>query len=176
MSERTDARPEHGGGTSGQRAGRRPRFHADYGVVLVVVVFCIAAWYVSTTFEEAAPMLVQGIQPADFPRLVLAVMLFLALIIGVQAIGKEDPGRRHQPPVVWYTLAAILGFVVIAEWVDVLLAIALFYLVLSRLWGERNRVRLVGITAALPVAIYFVFGEVLEVRFPRGLITNLIYG
>jgi len=173
MVQADDRRP---GAREDTGPGRRPRFHADYGVALVVAVFCLAAWYVSTTFEEAAPALVQGIQPADFPRLVLGLMLFLTAIIAVQAIGKEDPGRRYQPPVVWYTMAAVLGFAVIAEWVDVLLAIALFYLVVSWLWGERNLLRLVGIAAALPVAIYFVFGEILEVRFPRGLITNLIYG
>lgn len=176
MSKQADAGSERGGGQSGGRPGRRPRFHADYGVAIVVAAFCLAAWYVSTTFEEAAPMLVQGIQPADFPRLVLAVMLFLVAIIALQAIGKEDPGRRHQPPVVWYTIAAVVGFAVVAEWVDVLLAIALFYLVVSWLWGERNLLRLAAITVALPVAIYVVFGEILEVRFPRGLITNLIYG
>lgn len=176
MSRQADAQAERGGGQSGGRPGHRPRFHADYGVAIVVAGFCLAAWYVSTTFEEAAPALVQGIQPADFPRLILYVMLVLAAIIAFHAIGKEDPGRRHQPPVVWYTIAAVVGFAAVAEWVDILLAIALFYLVVSWLWGERNVLRLVGITVALPVAIYVVFGEVLEVRFPRGLITNLIYG
>lgn len=176
MPEQPDTRSERGDATSGQGSGRRSRFHGDYGVALVVAVFCLAAWYVSTTFERAAPALVQGIQPADFPRLVLYVMLVLAAVVAFQAIGKEDPGRRHQPPVVWYTVAAVIGFAAIAEWVDVLLAIAFFYLVVSWLWGERSPVRLVGIAAALPVAIYVVFGEILEVRFPRGLITNLIYG
>jgi putative tricarboxylic transport membrane protein len=165
-----------GRGDEGGNDDSRPRVHGNHIVGAIALIFCGLALYWTTTFETAPPMLAKVMQAADFPRMVLGVMVVLSLVVIAQGMSIPDGKRRHQPPIVWLSIAAMIGFMILAEAVDLLLAVGVLYIVMSWIWGERNYPRLIGFGAALPVAIYVVFGILLEVRFPRGLITNLIYG
>jgi len=48
-------------------------------VGLVIIAFCITAIWLSLSFEKMPPILKRGIQPSDFPQLVLALIILLTL-------------------------------------------------------------------------------------------------
>jgi hypothetical protein len=43
-------------------------------------------------------------------------------------------------------------------------------------WGERRWHAVVGIGLMMPALIFLLFDQVFEIRFPRGVLTNLWYG
>jgi len=51
-----------------------------------------------------------------------------------------------------------------------------FAAVLAFLWGERRRHVLVALGVALPLIVFLFFDAVFDIRFPRGVLTNLWYG
>ena len=72
---------------------------------------------------------------------------------------------------------ALMGlFYVLTTYVDMFLGLAVVIFIMSLVWGER-RYWLAGLVAVLtPVSIFFLFDLVLQIRFPRGLLTELYYG
>jgi hypothetical protein len=144
-------------------------------VAVAALGFCAFVFYLTTTFERVPPSLAQGMQPADFPRLVLAVIVVLTGIMVVQARDAVDKRRKPVPLMVFLTVAALLGLPLLSQWLDVFLAIFAFCIVLPLLWGERRYPLIAAFAIGLPVVIYLLFAVVLEVRFPRGVLTNLVY-
>lgn len=141
-------------------------------VPLGIIAFCAVTIAVTTTFERMPPILKRGIQPSDFPQLVAGLIIFLSLLMAWREPVKaaEAVGRTT-----WGTLALIALFVAAAT-IDLFLALGLFAAALAVLWGERRPplIALVGI--CMPLAVFFLFDLVFEIRFPRGLLTSLWYG
>ena len=52
----------------------------------------------------------------------------------------------------------------------------IFAAALTFYWGERRPLMLATVGLVMPLAIFFLFDQVFEIRFPRGLLTNLWYG
>lgn len=153
-------------------SGRRMR--SEYLVLGAVTLFGAWVLYISNTFDRPPPILSPGLLPHVFPQLLVYVMFALALFMVLQASWHPPEQRKPVPPIVYGSAGMVLGFVVLAE-VDLFLAFIGFFLGLSWLWGERRWVPLVGVAVSLPLAIFVLFDQVLEVRFPRGLLTSLYY-
>jgi putative tricarboxylic transport membrane protein len=138
----------------------------------LLLAFCIAALIVSTTFKEMPPILKRGIQPADFPQLLLISLILLTAIMAwfdpVQITDKLQPS-------VYGTMALMAVFVGLAQ-IDVFLALGIFAAALAALWGERRMAALGLVGVVVPATIFFVFDLVFDIRFPRGLLTNIWYG
>jgi putative tricarboxylic transport membrane protein len=144
-------------------------------VAVAALGFCAFVFYLTTTFERVPASLAQGMQPADFPRLVLAVIVLLTGVMVVQARGTVEKPRKPVPLIVYLTVAAMLGLPLLSQWLDVFLAILVFCIVLPLLWGERRYPLIAAFAIVLPVVIFVLFSMVLEVRFPRGVLINLVY-
>jgi len=136
-------------------------------VGLIIIAFCLAAIWLSLSFEKMPPILKRGIQPADFPQLLCGTIILLTLymlwrnpVIVVEPMGSKTIG----------TLLLMLLFVALTQ-IDFFLALAIFAMGLSAYWGERRLQRLSIVGVLIPV-----FDMVFEIRFPRGLLTNLWYG
>lgn len=162
-------------GRGGEDPPPRPRFHSDVLVALVVLVFCAAVFYLTTTFEEVPSSLAQGMQPAAFPRLVLVVILGLSVIMVLETLGKRGEGRKRVPVMVYLTMLAMIAFLLINRWIDLFVAVVAFCIAVPLLWGDRRYLLVMAYAVLLPVGIFVLFSMVLEVRFPRGVITNLLY-
>lgn len=137
-----------------------------------IILFCAVAYWLTTGFETVPPILKRGMQPSDFPQLVISLIIALAIILLVR--------ERHRvtDPIggcTWATIAALVAFIVVAD-IDLFLALGLFALSLSRLWGERRAWALGLVGVVVPLVVFLVFGSVFEVRFPRGILTTLWYG
>lgn len=143
-----------------------------YVAPVLILAFCVGAFYVSTTFKKMPPILKRGIQPSDFPQLLLTAIILLTI-----AMLWFDPVRIQEKlkGTVWGTLALFAVFAALTT-VDFFLALGVFAAALAAFWGERRLPVLVLVGLVVPVIIFFLFDQVFEVRFPRGLLTNLWYG
>ena len=155
-----------------------------FAVPIGLIAFCALAYWQTTQFDRVPPILLRGMQPADFPQMVLLLIVVLSMLLivqawlarGVEAEGGA-PGADHEPMTgnVWKTMGLFLVFAALAS-VDLFLGLGVFAGCLAFLWGERRIVMLAVVTLVAPACVFFLFDEVFEVRFPRGLLTNLWYG
>lgn len=151
---------------------RRTHRFEQWLVPLLIICFCVAAFAITTTFEQMPPILKRGIQPSDFPQLVAGLIILLsALMAWRDPIGVTDRIERTT----WATLGFMALFVAVAA-IDLFLGLGVFAAGLSALWGERRVRNLALVGVAVPFAVFLLFDFVFEIRFPRGLLTNLWYG
>lgn len=138
----------------------------------LIIVFCVAAFVISMSFKEMPPILKRGMQPADFPQLLLITLIVLTAVMA-----WFDPVRVREKIVgsVWGTIILMIMFVALAG-LDLFLALGVFAAALAALWGERRLFTLVLVGLIIPTLIFFLFDMVFEIRFPRGILTNIWYG
>lgn len=141
-------------------------------VPLFVIVACGVAYYFTTQFDRVPPILKRGIQPSDFPQLVLGLIASLSALL---AIRDTTPALPPMNKLVWGTIIALVGFIFVAE-IDLFLALGIFAAVLTALWGERRWIAILFVGLIVPLIVFFLFDSIFEVRFPRGLLTNIWYG
>lgn len=141
-------------------------------IPVLIIAFCLAAYWITTTFKTMPPILKRGIQPADFPQLLLGLLIILTLIMA-----WKDPIQIKER-LRGATLGTIGLFAVFAALtaIDLFLALGVFAATLAAFWGERRVQALAMIGVGVPLAIFFLFDLGFEIRFPRGLLTNLWYG
>ena len=141
-------------------------------IPVLILVFCGATYWVSTTFKTMPPILKRGIQPSDFPQLLVLLLVFLTLLMV-----WKDPVRVRDRLMgsTLGTIALFAGFAALTS-VDFFLALGVFATVLALFWGERRAPILVLVGLLVPAAIFFTFDQVFEIRFPRGLLTSIWYG
>jgi len=141
-------------------------------VTLVIVAFCAAAIWLSLSFDRMPPILKRGIQPADFPQLVCASIIAMTVFMA-----WRDPIRVIEP-FGSKTLGSLLLMVIFValSTLDLFLALGVFACLLAFYWGERRIHYLVLVGLVVPVLVFFLFDQVFEIRFPRGVLTNLWYG
>ena len=154
------------------RNGDSPGRIERWLIPVLIVGFCVVAFWLSTTFKKMPPILKRGIQPSDFPQLLLASIALLAMLMAwVDPIRIREKFHRN-------TLGTLVLFGVFAlvTTIDFFLALAAFAGALSVLWGERRAWVIALIGVGVPASIFFLFDQVFEIRFPRGLLTNLWYG
>lgn len=180
MSNDPRGHGEGGGETDGSPPLTMHR--PDIFVSAIVLVICGILFAATFRFEEVPSSLAQNVQPADFPRLVLLCIALVALILPFEHHRKLPQGidldaeRRDPPaPIVYATAAALVVFVAALPWLGPLPALALITVGLPVLWGERRWKILIPYVLLFPIAILFLFAEVLQVTFPRGLTGGIFY-
>ena len=152
---------------------RMPKLNFEHWVVTFVIIsFCGATFWISTTFDRMPPILKRGIQPADFPQLILILMLILTVaMIWLDPIIVDK--RLDSKTVGSLVLFGVFGGL---TFIDLFLALGAVAALLAMFWGERRWQAVVGIGLMMPALIFLLFDQVFEIRFPRGLLTNLWYG
>ncbi|QBF33479.1 tripartite tricarboxylate transporter TctB family protein [Thalassococcus sp. S3] len=150
-------------------------------VPIGLILFCGIAYWQTTQFDRVPPILLRGMQPSDFPQLVLLLIIGLCLLLLLQAWrgpqpDPADPEMRtaKMSASLWKTMGLFAIFAVLAP-IDLFLGLAAFGLCLALVWGERRIWALALVAVVAPTLVFFLFDQVFEVRFPRGLLTNLWY-
>lgn len=138
----------------------------------LIITFCGVAYWLTTTFKTMPPILKRGIQPSDFPQLLLVVLVLLTL-----AMVWKDPIRikERMEGSTWGTIL-LFGVFAALTTIDLFIALAVFAAALAAFWGERRIGMLAIVGLVTPLVIFFLFDQIFEIRFPRGLLTNLWYG
>ena len=152
---------------------RMPKLGFEHwAVTFVIISFCGATFWISTTFDRMPPILKRGIQPADFPQLILILMLVLTVaMIWLDPIIVDK--RLDSKTVGSLVLFGVFGGL---TFIDLFLALGAVAALLAMFWGERRWHVVVGIGLMMPALIFLLFDQVFEIRFPRGVLTNLWYG
>jgi len=164
----TDSQTEPGRPT---KVGRLPR---DFLVGLAILGFCAVTYLASLEIAEAPAALAQNVQPATFPRMVLAVIALLTVLMMALGISRTEPALRSPKLVMLMTGAMMVAFVIAFEALGPLAAMALFCGTMPMLWGEKPSKRLALFALGFPLAVYLVFDVGLGVYFPPGVVEGLI--
>ena len=143
----------------------------------VIVAFSFAVIWAALQLELSPPMIVgDSMQPRAFPIFLMLINLVLVGFLAVQYL-KTPPAENPRVGIpAWGTIGLFVIFYPLTVYLDMMIAIAVVMFVMCLLWGER-RIHVAGAVAlATPITIFFLFDQVLRVRFPRGLLTNWYYG
>ncbi|THH38218.1 tripartite tricarboxylate transporter TctB family protein [Aliishimia ponticola] len=143
-----------------------------YVVPCGTILLCLIAYWLSTRFDEVPPILLRGMQPADFPQMVLLLIIALSVLVMV-----FDPPIEHAPIGLnaWTSMGLFAVFALLAQ-IDLFLGLGVFAGGLAYAWGER-RIWGIGLVSVLsPALIFLLFDQAFRIRFPRGLLTDLWYG
>ncbi|MET1414740.1 tripartite tricarboxylate transporter TctB family protein [Roseibium sp. HPY-6] len=143
-----------------------------YAVPCGIIAFCLMAFWLTTQFDRVPPILLRGMQPSDFPQMVLLLIMALSVLVMI-----FDRPIEHGPvvPNVWASIGLFAVFALVVQ-IDLFLGLGVFAAALAWLWGERRAwgIGLVGVVS--PALIFLLFDQVFKIRFPRGLLTNIWYG
>ncbi len=148
-----------------------------YIVPSVIAVFSLIVIWASLQLDLSPPIIVgDSMQPRAFPIFLMALNLILVALLVLQIKSNPTPSVPLEPFATWGSIALMIVFYGLTQWLDMFIGIAVVMFCLSRLWGERRI--WVSLTTALltPVLIFLLFDKVLRIRFPRGVITNWWYG
>lgn len=153
-------------------SGRQKQQFERWLVPALIIALCGAAIWVSTGFDRMPPILKRGIQPADFPQLVAALIVALTLLMVI-----VDPVRvaDRMSGQTWASMG-LMGVFGLITFIDFFLALAVFGTGLALLWGERRPALLALVGLAVPAGVFFLFDLAFRIRFPRGVLTGLWYG
>lgn len=142
-------------------------------VGVVILVCCAIVFALTLTFEEVPAALSHGVPPTQFPRLLVGVIAALTLLIMFEGRGQPPVERKPVPRMVYLSALLLVVFVALVGWIGTIAAMILFCIALPLLWGERRYVAMVICAAIFPIAVYYLFSEVMEVRFPAGIFASL---
>lgn len=158
-------------------AAARPaaRGGTDRAIALVVLAFAVGVYMLTYRFDEVPAALMSGLGAALFPRLVLATLALLAVLL---ALGVGSPPMERPAPLprqAWLTGAALLAFMAAVELIGMWPSSLALLIGLGRMWGERSLWKLATSAAGLVAVLYVLFARLLGGTFPRGLLGTLIW-
>jgi hypothetical protein len=151
--------------------GRRTR--TDLSVAIVILAFCAIVYGLTYRFDAVPAAFMSGLGAELFPRLVVATVALLALLIALGIGITPMAAPAPVPPMVWMTAGAMLGFMAAVELFGLWPAAFAFLVGLGRLWGERSLFKLAAAALGLCVALYLLFVRFLGGSFPPGLVSQI---
>jgi len=155
----------------------RPLALLDLLVPGLIFAFCSFVTYLALQLDAAPPIVIgDAMQPRSFPMFLMALIATLNGVMIWQMVNGRPMPRVNQPPATWISMALMLVFYVLTTYIDMFVALIVVIFTMCLVWGER-RVWLAGLVAVItPATIFLLFDQVLRIRFPRGILTNLYYG
>jgi len=111
-------------------------------------------------------------QPEDFPQMVLLLIMALSVLVMI-----FDKPIEYDPMTfnVWTSLGLFVVFALLSQ-IDLFLGLGVFAGALAYTWGERRLLGIGLVSVLSPTLIFLLFDQVFQIRFPRGLLTNIWYG
>lgn len=150
------------------------RSKRELWVCLIIILLASITIYLASQFKDLPPILQRGLQPSTFPIICATIIIILAIQIWLRS--NINPTNEHEMSfnhIVLKMMLIFLGFILLL-YIDFFLAIALTTLAIHILWSKKVRlssVILLGVV--LPIFIYLLFGILLDVKFPSGIINYL---
>lgn len=142
---------------------------------IFITIFSLAVIYIAMQFRELPPILKRGMQPSYFPIGIAILMILIAMLM-VWKDNTEHEADVKLDPMTVKTFIIIPIFLLLIK-LDFLLALAFAAIAINVLWSGKIKLGVVFLLGiAMPALIFILFSEILSVRFPRGIITNLFYG
>ncbi|MEQ8815425.1 MAG: tripartite tricarboxylate transporter TctB family protein [Thalassobaculum sp.] len=154
----------------GGAAAPAARFPRDLLVACAILAFCAVAYGITLGFAKAPAAVAQNVQPATFPRLVIAVIAVLSGVLALMSFRADSARKRPVRPMVVATAVMMVAFVIAFDILGFIAAMVLFAAAMPLLWGERRWRLVLPFAVLFPAAIYLVFVVGLGVHFDPGLL------
>jgi putative tricarboxylic transport membrane protein len=176
----TGKNPQGSEGDAGRGSASSLIHRTDLVLAVIILAICGGLYLATTTFAKVPASLAQNVQPTMFPRLLLAVIAFMALLLPFEHVQKKKQGidlesGRRSPikPIAFITALVLIGIVVITPWLGSLLAMIVACAVLPLLWGEGRYWLVATFAIVFPLAVTFLFVRGLEVNFLPGIVGHV---
>ncbi|MGY0400112.1 MAG: tripartite tricarboxylate transporter TctB family protein [Ostreibacterium sp.] len=150
------------------------KLNTNHWIALVILTLCMIAIALALRFDELPPLLKRGLQPRAFPIGICVVIGLLTIIMCLfDNINQSIVFSLDRNTLM--TLLILFIFILLLQ-VDLLIAMSISMTLISFLWGKPSIKTLIGLGLVFPAIIFYLFSEILSVRFPHGMLTNLFLG
>ena len=149
-----------------------------YIIPLFLTLFSFAVIYLSLQLDTSPEMIVgDSMQARSFPIFLMVINLLLVGILSLQFYKTYPKEIELEKFPTWSSMLLFLIFyIIIFISGDMFVAIPIVMFLMGLTWGQKKV--WVSLTNAIvtPLSIFLLFDYVLQVRFPRGWLTNIYYG
>ena len=149
-----------------------------YIIPLFLTLFSFAVIYLSLQLDTSPEMIVgDSMQARSFPIFLMVINLLLVGILSLQFYKTYPKEVELEKFPTWSSMLLFLIFyIIIFISGDMFVAIPIVMFLMGLTWGQKKV--WVSLTNAVvtPLSIFLLFDYVLQVRFPRGWLTNIYYG
>ena len=149
-----------------------------YFIPLFLTVFSSVVIFLSLQLETSPEMIVgDSMQARSFPIFLMVINLLLIGILSLQFYKTYPKEVELEKFPTWSSMLLFLVFYILIQVTgDMFVAIPVVMFLMGLTWGQKKL--WISLTNAIitPMSIFFLFDYVLQVRFPRGWLTNIYYG
>ena len=149
-----------------------------YIIPLFLTLFSFVVIYLSLQLDTSPEMIVgDSIQARSFPIFLMVINLLLVGILSLQFYKTYPKEIELEKFPTWSSMLLFLVFyIIILISGDMFVAIPIVMFLMGLTWGQKKI--WISLTNAIvtPLSIFLLFDYVLQVRFPRGWLTNIYYG
>ena len=149
-----------------------------YIIPLFLTLFSFVVIYLSLQLDTSPEMIVgDSMQARSFPIFLMVINLLLVGILSLQFYKTYPKEIELEKFPTWSSMLLFLIFyIIILISGDMFVAIPIVMFLMGLTWGQKKI--WVSLTNAIvtPLSIFLLFDYVLQVRFPRGWLTNIYYG
>jgi hypothetical protein len=149
-----------------------------YIIPLFLTLFSFVVIYLSLQLDTSPEMIVgDSMQARSFPIFLMVINLLLVGILSLQFYKTYPKEIELEKFPTWSSMLLFLIFyIIILISGDMFVAIPIVMFLMGLTWGQKKI--WISLTNAIvtPLSIFLLFDYVLQVRFPRGWLTNIYYG
>ena len=149
-----------------------------YFIPLFLTVFSFVVIFLSLQLDTSPEMIVgDSMQARSFPIFLMVINLLLIGILSIQFYKTYPKEVELEKFPTWSSMLLFLVFYILIQVSgDMFVAIPVVMFLMGLTWGQKKI--WISLTNAIitPMSIFFLFDYVLQVRFPRGWLTNIYYG
>jgi hypothetical protein len=149
-----------------------------YFIPLFLTVFSFVVIFLSLQLDTSPEMIVgDSMQARSFPIFLMVINLLLIGILSLQFYKTYPKEVELEKFPTWSSMLLFLVFYILIQVSgDMFVAIPVVMFLMGLTWGQKKI--WISLTNAIitPISIFFLFDYVLQVRFPRGWLTNIYYG
>ena len=146
-----------------------------YIIPLFLTLFSFVVIYLSLQLDTSPEMIVgDSMQARSFPIFLMVINLLLVGILSLQFYKTYPKEIELEKFPTWSSMLLFLIFyIIILISGDMFVAIPIVMFLMGLTWGQKKI--WISLTNAIvtPLSIFLLFDYVLQVRFPRGWLTNI---
>ena len=149
-----------------------------YIIPLFLTLFSFVVIYLSLQLDTSPEMIVgDSMQARSFPIFLMVINLLLVGILSLQFYKTYPKEIELEKFPTWSSMLLFLVFyIIILISGDMFVAIPIVMFLMGLTWGQKKIWLSLTNAIVTPLSIFLLFDYVLQVRFPRGWLTNIYYG
>jgi putative tricarboxylic transport membrane protein len=149
-----------------------------YIIPLFLTLFSFVVIYLSLQLDTSPEMIVgDSMQARSFPIFLMVINLLLVGILSLQFYKTYPKEIELEKFPTWSSMLLFLIFyIIILISGDMFVAIPIIMFLMGLTWGQKKIWISLANAIVTPLSIFLLFDYVLQVRFPRGWLTNIYYG